>query len=77
MTFRRSLPISSDWVLTCIPASTVVVHDAGNPRRPSISTKQIRQEPNDFNESVAHSLGILIPLSDAARITDDPSGTVT
>ena len=69
--------MSSDWVLTSIPSSAVVVQEAGKPRRPSISTRHIRQDPNDLRESVAHSLGIFIPLSDAARITDEPSGTVT
>ena len=47
------------------------------PRRPSISTRQRRQEPNASTLSVAHSLGTCTPASTAARITDVPAGTVT
>ena len=35
------------------------------------------QEPKGSNESVAHSLGILISLMAAARIIDVPAGTET
>jgi hypothetical protein len=54
-----------------------VVHEAGVPLRPSISTRQSRQEPNGSSESVAHSFGISTPANAAARITDVPAGTVT
>jgi hypothetical protein len=47
------------------------------PLRPSISTRQSRQEPNGSSESVAHSLGISTPANPAARMTDVPAGTVT
>ena len=60
-----------------MPASTLVVQEAGNPRRPSISTRQTRQEPKDLSWSVAQRRGIFTPLSAAARITEVPSGTVT
>ena len=51
--------------------------EAGVPERPSISTRQTRQEPNASNMSVAQGLGISTPRSIAARITEVPSGTVT
>jgi hypothetical protein len=54
-----------------------VVHDAGVPRPPSTSTRHSRHEPKDFSESVAHNLGMSIPASFAARITEVPAGTVT
>ena len=60
-----------------MPASTGVVHDAGVPRRPSISTRHRRHEPNGSSESVAHSLGTWMPASIAARITDVPAGALT
>ena len=44
---------------------------------PSISTKQRRHEPNGSKLSVAHNLGTLKPATEAARIKDVPSGTVT
>ena len=46
---------------TLMPAATGVVHEAGVPRRPSISHRQRRQEPNGSRLSVAHSLGIWMP----------------
>ena len=60
-----------------MPSSAMVVQEAGKPRRPSISTRQIRQDPKGLSESVAHNLGILTPRSAAARITEEPSGTDT
>ena len=36
----------------------LVVHEAGNPLRPSISTRHTRQEPNALSVSVAHSFGM-------------------
>ena len=60
-----------------MPGATVVVHEAGYPRRPSISTRHKRQEPNAFNVSVAQSFGTWTPASIAARMTEVPSGTVT
>jgi hypothetical protein len=60
-----------------MPGSAGVVHEAGVPRRPSISTKHSRHDPNASTLSVAHNLGTGIPASTAARITDVPAGTVT
>jgi hypothetical protein len=58
-----------------MPSATGVVHDAGVPARPSISIRHNRQEPNASSMSVAHSFGISMLASMAARITDVPSGT--
>src|SRR4029077_9701308 len=55
---------------------TGVVQDAGVPARPSISTRQSRQEPKASTMSVAQSLGICVPASIAARMIEVPSGTV-
>jgi hypothetical protein len=60
-----------------MPSVAGVVQEAGVPARPSISTRQRRQEPKLSRLSVAHSLGIDVPISEAARMTDVPSGTVT
>jgi hypothetical protein len=57
--------------------ATGVVHEAGIPRPPSICTTHNRHEPNGSMLSVAHSLGISMPMLAAARITDVPAGTVT
>ena len=54
-----------------------VVQDAGVPARPSISTRQRRQEPKASTMSVAQSFGICVPASIAARMIEVPSGTVT
>jgi hypothetical protein len=64
-------------VLTTRPSATGVVHEAGVPLRPSISTRQMRQEPKLSRESVAQSFGISMPASIEARMMDVPSGTVT
>src|SRR5689334_15193102 len=56
---------------------TGVVQDAGVPARPSISTRQSRQEPNASTMSVAQSFGIWWPASMAARMIEVPPGTVT
>ena len=64
------------WVWTFMPSATGVVQDAGVPLRPSISTRQRRQEPKASSMSVAQSFGILVPSSIAARMIDVPSGTV-
>ena len=53
-----------------------VVQEAGVPLRPSISTRQSRQEPKASTMSVAHSFGICVPASIAARMIEVPSGTV-
>ena len=45
-------------VRTFMPAATSVVHEAGNPLRPSISTRHTRQEPKAFSVSVAQSFGM-------------------
>ena len=60
-----------------MPGSAGVVHEAGKPRRPSICTRQRRQEPKALRLSVAHSLGTAMPASAAARIREVPAGTVT
>ena len=59
-----------------MPAATGVVQEAGVPLRPSISTRQRRQEPKLFIESVAQSFGIWVPSSIAARMIEVPSGTL-
>src|SRR5262245_19720367 len=53
-----------------------VVQEAGVPARPSISTRQSRQEPKASTMSVAHSFGICVPACIAARMIEVPSGTV-
>ena len=60
-----------------MPGAAGVVHEAGVPLRPSISTRHSRHEPNGSRLSVAHSLGTSTPASAAARMTDVPSGTIT
>ncbi len=60
-----------------MPSATGVVQEAGVPARPSISTRHIRHEPNASRLSVAQSLGMVVPRSWAARITEVPAGTVT
>ena len=55
---------------------TGVVQEAGVPTRPSISTRQSRQEPKASTMSVAQSFGIWVPASIAARMIEVPSGTV-
>jgi hypothetical protein len=60
-----------------MPSATGVVHEAGVPGLPSISTRHSRQDPNASRLSVAHSLGMSIPDRAAARMTDVPGGTVT
>ena len=59
-----------------MPGATGVVQEAGVPARPSISTRQSRQEPKASTISVAHSFGICVPTSIAARMMEVPSGTV-
>src|SRR5271157_1039669 len=60
-----------------MPSSAGVVHEAGVPLRPSISTRQSRQEPNGSRFSVAQSFGIGLSISAAAAITEVPGGTLT
>src|SRR5208282_39829 len=60
-----------------MPSSAGVVQEAGVPLRPSISTRQSRQEPNGSRLSVAHSFGIGSSISAAAAITEVPGGTLT
>src|SRR6185312_14555208 len=60
-----------------MPSSAGVVHEAGVPFRPSISTRHRRQEPKASRLSVAQSLGIGLSMSAAAAITDVPGGTLT
>jgi len=73
----RSACSLGDWVRTFMPCSAGVVHDAGYPLRPSISTRHNRHEPNGSRLSVAHSLGTFTPPSAAARMIDVPAATVT
>ena len=54
-----------------------ILHDAGVPGRPAISTRQRRQEPKASTESVAQSLGTWMPASTAARMIEVPAATVT
>src|ERR1700754_791077 len=56
---------------------TGVVQEAGVPLRPSISIRHGRQEPKASTISVAHSFGICVPASIAARMIEVPSGTLT
>src|SRR3984957_7844472 len=77
MTPRRNLASRGVCVCTTIPASAGVVQDAGVPLRPSISTRQRRQEPNASRLSVAHSRGIGALRRAAAAMTDVPCGTRT
>ena len=74
---RRSVASRAVWVRTTMPGSTGVVHDAGVPFLPSISTRHSRHDPKGCSESVAQSLGTARPASAAARITEVPAGTVT
>ena len=60
-----------------MPGATGVVQEAGVPLRPSISTRQSRQEPKASTMSVAQSFGTAMPASIEARMIDVPSGTVT
>src|SRR5271166_2926450 len=77
ITPRRRRASAGLSVRTFIPARTGVVHEAGKPRWPSISTRHKRHEPNGSSESVAQSFGMWMPASAAARITEVPSGTAT
>ena len=77
ITPRRTSASFAVWVVTCMPSATGVVHEAGRPFMPSICTRHRRHEPNASNCSVAHSFGIFVPNSAAARSTEVPSGTVT
>ena len=77
MTPRRMSFSRDVCVLTTMPGATGVVHDEGVPARPSISTRQRRQEPKASTMSVAQSFGMAIPASMEARMIDVPSGTVT
>ena len=77
MTPRRTFATVSVWVRTVMPAATGSVQEACRPRRPSTSTRQSRQDPNDSRLSVAQSFGTGMPASMAARMMDVPAGTVT
>ena len=77
MTPRRSSASLGVWVVTFMPFSTGVVHEAGI----ALAALDLDQaEParaERLELSVAHSFGMPTPASTAARITDVPSGTVT
>src|SRR5262245_54863397 len=60
-----------------MPVSAGVVHEAGKPRRPSISTRHRRQEPKGSRLSVAQSFGTFTSAFIAARMIEVPAGTVT
>ena len=75
MTPRRRRWTFSDRVWTTMPSATGVVHEAGVPARPSISTRQSRQEPKGSSESVAQSFGIAVPMLIAAAITEVPGSS--
>ena len=77
ITPRRSRCSRSVCVWTTSPSATGVVQDAGVPLRPSTSIRHKRQDPNASMLSVAHSFGICVPSSIAARMIDVPAGTVT
>ena len=77
MTPRRILARASVWVRTDMPSRAGSVQAAGMPRRPSISTRQSRQEPKASRLSVAQSFGTGMPAVAAARMTDVPAGTDT
>ena len=77
MTLRRTSASRGFWVVTSMPSATSVVHEAGRPLAPSISTRHRRQEPKGSSMSLAQSFGMLMPASAAARMTVVPSGTVT
>ena len=77
ITPRRSRSSLGDCVVTCMPGVAGVVHEAGVPLRPSISTRHNRHEPNASRLSVAHNLGTSTPARAAARMTEVPSGTIT
>ena len=77
MTPWRTWRTCSVWVDTTMPSAHGVVHDAGVPLAPSISTTQSRHDPNALSESVAHSLGMSTPASFAARSTEVPGATST
>src|SRR3984957_13912008 len=77
MTPLRSRSRRGVLVRTIIPASAGVVHEAGVPLRPSISTRQSRHDPKASTLSVAQSLGIGLSIRAAAAITDVPGGTLT
>jgi len=77
MTLRRTSASRGFCVVTTMPSATSVVHDAGRPLAPSISTRHSRQEPKGSSMSLAQTLGMLMPASAAARMTMVPSGTVT
>src|SRR5258708_12658331 len=64
-------------VRTIIPASAGVVQEAGVPFRPSISTRQRRQDPKASTLSVAQSLGIGLSIIAAAAMTEVPGETLT
>ncbi len=77
MTPLRNLSSLGVCVFTDMPSIQGVVHDAGVPGLPSISTRHSRHDPNASSESVAHNLGTDVPDKAAARITDVPVGTST
>src|SRR5271165_3863721 len=60
-----------------MPGSAGVVHEAGVPLRPSISTRQRRHDPKASRLSVAQSFGIGLSTSAAAAMTEVPGGTLT
>ena len=72
---RRIFVSASLCVRTFMPIATSVVQEAGKPLRPSISTRQTRQDPKCLSVSVAQSFGTSRSASAAARMMDVPAGT--
>ena len=57
ITPRRSRSSLGDCVVTDMPGATGVVHEAGVPLRPSISTRHMRHEPNGIEAIGGAQLG--------------------
>jgi hypothetical protein len=65
------------WVWTFMPSSTGVVQEAGRAARAVDLDEAEAAGAEGFELSVAQSLGILVPISSAARHHEVPAGTVT
>jgi hypothetical protein len=60
-----------------MPAATSVVHEAGKPLRPSISTRHTRQEPKCLSVSVRTQLGHIAIRERRGAHDRSARGTVT
>ena len=74
---RRISTASGSSTFTSIPSAAGVEQDAGNPRTPSIFTRQVRQAPMGFMSGSLHSCGIYVPDMFTASSTDAPSSAAT